>query len=78
MKLSRYLTLALVLGFVICMVAIGRPGAGPVGMYKKVSLVANTSGAKHRDMKMVNAWGMASLGGNDPFWINDEGSGFRN
>ena len=54
---------------------VSRPGAGPVDSYAVTNLAANTGGAAHKDNLLVNAWGMASLGGDDPFWINDEGSG---
>src|SRR5208282_320990 len=49
--------------------------ANTTGSYSQKSLVADTPGASKKDPLMINAWGMASLGGNDPFWINDEGSG---
>jgi len=74
-SISRYLALALVASFVILQIAIGGSVATPVSSYTVTNLVADTAGAKKKDPLMINAWGMASLGGNDPFWINDEGSG---
>ena len=71
---NRFLALALVSAVMIASL-VSRPAAGPVSSYTVANLVADTGGAVHKDKLMVNAWGIASLGGNDPFWINDEGSG---
>ncbi len=68
------LAFALPLTALILASEIGGPAAGAVGSYSEVKLLANTTGAAHRDSRLVNAWGIASLGGGDPFWINDEGS----
>lgn len=44
--------------------------------YYEVNLRADTAGAAaNQDPLLINAWGMASLGAGDEFWINDEGSG---
>src|ERR1700674_3869912 len=73
---SRYALLASLLA--LALVTIGTAiGAAPkpVPTYKQINLVSNVKGASHTDKLMINAWGLASLGAGDTFWINDEGSG---
>jgi uncharacterized protein (TIGR03118 family) len=74
-SISKYLVAGLVPAACILAAAIAGSAAKPAGSYTQTHLTANTGGAIHRDARMINAWGIASLGGSDPFWINDEGRG---
>ena len=76
MKLiDRYMGFALFLAAITAGTAIGAAKPKVVAPYHEVELRSDTTHAPQQDPLMVNAWGMASLGGADPFWINDEGSG---
>ncbi len=76
MKLiDRYVGFALLLTAIIAGTAIAAAKPKVVSPYHQVDLRSDTTQAPQQDPLMINAWGMASLGGADPFWINEEGTG---
>jgi len=76
MKLiDRYMGFALFLAAITAGTAIGAAKPKVVAPYHEVDLRADTTQAPEQDPLMINAWGMASLGGGDTFWINEEGTG---
>jgi uncharacterized protein (TIGR03118 family) len=74
---QRLLTLSILTFGVMTLAAQVRSSfAVPAGSFKVVKLIGSKgTGAARRDSLMVNAWGDAFFPG-DPFWINDEGTGF--
>ncbi len=73
---NRYLGLMLFIAAVTFGTAIAAAKPKVAAPYHQVNLRADTIGAApNQDPLLINAWGMASLGSGDEFWINDEGSG---
>src|ERR1700674_5621695 len=73
---NGYLGLILFLAAVTFGTAIAAAKPKVAAPYYEVNLRSDTSGkAANQDPLLINAWGLASLGAGDDFWINDEGSG---
>jgi uncharacterized protein (TIGR03118 family) len=73
--INGYLGFVLFLAAVTFGTAIAAAKPKVVAPFHEVNLRADTTAAANQDPLLINAWGMASLGRGDEFWINDEGSG---